>query len=78
MSDSTSWLKQTIINILYTHDNKSLLNAWEKLLEDPNAITLEELTDIVKDDPRGRFLLTWIVRYIFESNTPSEPLPKTP
>jgi hypothetical protein len=74
MSDSTSWLKQTIINILYTHDNKSLLNAWNKLLEDPNAISLEELSTIVQDDPRGRFILTWIVRYIFEANTPSKTL----
>lgn len=75
MSDSTAWLKQTIINILYTHDNKSLLNAWNKLLEDPNSISLEELTDIVRDDPRGSFILTWIIRYIFESNTDVSKMP---
>lgn len=64
---STAWLKQTIENILYTHDNKNLLNAWDKLLEDPNSFSLEELTDIVHNDPRGQFILTWIVRYIYES-----------
>ena len=75
---STHWLKETIASLLSTHDNKALQEAWDKLLEDPNSYTLEELTDLVKDDPRGRFLLTWLIRYIFEANTPAEPLPKTP